>query len=194
MMRNSVLVLGLGVLLGGGLLVQGCGDSGSSSKKDGSSDVREAGPLSDARGTGGRSTGGATGAGGAVGTGGAVSTGGVIGAGGAVGTGGATGAGGATGVDGGRQDGGGVDGPAVKFDSSVDQGSTGNDAVDVPITTDTALDGGAPTLDTGSIDSPLDQAGPGIDSPVSLDTGVDQGAGVMLDAEIDGSGVDSNID
>ena len=187
MKRNSIFAIGFGVLLGVGLLTPGCGDSGTT-KKDASGDAKKDGVSADGaastggvRGTGGSpGTGGATtAAGGAVGTGGATT-----GVGGAPGTGGATGAGGATGVDAG------LDTPRLDV-PGVDQ--RGTDTADVPlINPETGVEGG-PRLDTGSVDQALDQGG--IDSPVVLDVAVDESADLApVDAEIDTTGLDGNLD
>jgi two-component system chemotaxis sensor kinase CheA len=183
MKRNSILVLGLGALLGFGLLTQGCGDSGGSKKKDGSADAKKD-VSGDIRGTGGAigsggrtGTGGATGSGGAVGAGGAIGVGGATGGGGAIGVGGATGAGGRTGTGGATGSGGTT---TVRFDSGLDEG--------------------APRLDTGHLDvgSPIDTRtiDGAEDVPLNLDVPIDQpGVDVgVLDSEIDTSGLDSNID
>jgi len=178
MKRNSIFAIGFGMLLGVSLLTPGCGDSGSTAKKDGSLDVKKDTGSADGGGTGG-----VKGTGGALGSGGAVGSGGARGSGGAVGTGGALGTGGSTGVDAG------LDGPAVKLDVAVER--TGNDAVDVPITNpETGSEVGSVKLDVGSIDNGLDQAG--IDAPVTLDLAIDEsildtGA---VEAQIDTTGLD----
>jgi hypothetical protein len=190
MKRNSILALGLGVLLGVGLLGPGCGGSESIVKQDGSADAKQ-----NTGGSGGARTGGTTGAGGSKGAGGAI-TGGTTGAGGSKGSGGATGGGGVTGtggtivvMDGGSDAG--LDG--APRDVSRDQG---NDAVDVPIVTPDGGDDVAEDvpvmLDGGALDTGADA------EPVTLDTAIDESPvdaeAVDVDIEIDTSGLDTGID
>lgn len=189
MKRNSILVLGLGMLLGAGLLTPGCGsdDGGSGTGKDG-------GGSADAK-KDGVSTGGAIGTGGTVlGSGGAIGTGGSTsrdgGFGGTTGSGGATGTGGSTSVN---MDGG-VDG--VGPDTR-----TGDDALDVPISnpdgSDAALDVNVgidgptiPQVLDGGLDGEIDV------SPVSLDAGFDVEIDTTpsLDGGMDVEGVDGSAD
>ena len=135
MKRNSILVLGLGALLGFGLLTQGCGDSGGSKKKDGSADAKKD-VSGDIRGTGG-----------------------AIGSGGRTGTGGATGSGGTTTV---RFDSG-LDEGAPRLDTGhLDVGSpidtrTIDGAEDVPLNLDVPID--QPGVDVGVLDSEIDTSG-----------------------------------
>lgn len=191
MKRNSLLVLGFGLIAGAGLLAPGCGDDNpkKGTGLDGSADVKkDSGSGIDLKGTGG-----------ALGTGGAIGTGGSMGMDGAAGAGGSDG--GSVKLDTGT-------GPEPSVDGSiVNRDVGGNDAVDAPLP---GLDGPTDTtkldvrLDTGAIDSKPVQLDGGVDStPVSLDSGVDMAvdsaadapadATPMLDAEID-SGVDSGVD
>ena len=203
MKRNSVLVLGLGILLGAGLLAPGCSDDdkgGTTPSHDSGIDSKG---IDASRDTG--ATGGVKGTGGALGTGGAVldgaidivsGTGGAVG--GAPGTGGSTGAGGSIKLDGG------VDlGTIVPVDGGHDATTpdTKDAELDIPITNpDAAIDQAEgidgtviPQVDTGSLDG-------GIDSTVvSLDAGIDGSIDVeidvqpALDAQVD-TEIDAEID
>jgi hypothetical protein len=194
MKRNSLLVLGFGLLAGAGLMAPGCGDDNpkKGTGLDGSADVKkDSGSGIDLKGTGG-----------------ALGTGGAIGAGGAMGMDGAAGAGGSDGgmvyLDTGTGPEPSVDGSIVNLDVRRDLG--GNDAVDAPLP---GLDGPTDTtkldvrVDTATIDLKPVQLDGGVDStPVSLDSGVDmaeedaaasEDATPMLDAEID-SEIDAEVD
>lgn len=166
MNRNTLVVLGLGMLLGAGLFAPGCGDDNTASpKRDGAVD----GKADSAAGGSGGSTGGVKG------TGGVMSTGGTTGVdSGAGGTGGATGTGGSTTV---LPDA----GPDVKFDAVI------KDVGDVP------SDKSLPNPD-GELDRPATETGPidgGLDGAVQLDAQIDGGA---LDTGIDSQGVDGSND
>ena len=167
MKRNSILVLGFGMLAGMALLMPACGDD-EPTKTDAAA-KKDVGA-----------------AGGAIGTGGAVGVGGAVGTGGVMGTGGATGAGGTTTVvpDAGLDVAtGGDDGPAPGRDGRPDVarpegripdgGSTGIDGESLEVSQpdtrpidgagidgaqvkpDVAIgqDGVPPAVDTGSLDS-----------------------------------------
>lgn len=167
MKRNSILVVGLGTLLGAGFLAPGCGDSGSDNISEASVNTKL-----DASGTGG-----------ATGSGGATSFGG------ATGSGGATGAGDAgKDIAGPRPDG----APDVPLgDSAVDtkKPDSGQDSPqDVPFGSDTKPDGQKPD---GRIDSQLGLDGAGKDGPGIDATGLDA---TPMDSKIDSSPIDSSID
>jgi hypothetical protein len=196
MKRNSILVLGLGMLVSFGLLAPGCGDDG---KKGGTGTD---GSIDGKKDTG-SAKGGTTGTGGATGKGGTTGSGGATGAGGATGVGGATGTGGAT-TDGGPLTGPepSLDGGPVRLDTNPPVDTKGTDAIDAPIPNpDGEADG--PGVDGAKLDgtvilqhaSGLDA---GVDStPGSVDAALDSGADAApasIDLGVDGESVDADVD
>jgi hypothetical protein len=185
MKRNSILVLGLGALLGFGLFAPGCGDSGDgkNNKGDGAVDgKKDSAGIEAGKGTGGK-----------IGAGGSTGTGGMIGAGGAIGNGGAIGSGGTPGLDAG------ID-VVVPPDTNKPK-DLGSDAIDAPQNPEEVgnpMEVGKDTKDVKpidvtpvNIDGSLDSTG---DTTVSLDTAIDQAADTADGPTLDTGSLDAELD